>query len=99
MLGMSDHDTDFIELDLSRVTHTQTPRKIPLYKKGRWDSMKKDIATLHQTTKSMAENNTHINSTWIKFTTTLKQEHNNICLTKLLDQEKHHHGLTRTSKD
>lgn len=72
MPGISDHDTVFVELDLSPVTHTQTPRKIPLYKKARWDSMKEDMATLHQTIKSMAENNTDINTIWDKFTTTLK---------------------------
>jgi hypothetical protein len=74
MPGISDYDYDtvFVELGLSPVTHTQTPRKFPLYKKARLESMKEDMATLHQTTKSMAENNTDINTIWDKFTTTLK---------------------------
>jgi len=98
MPGISDHNIIFVELDLSPATHTQTPRKIPLYKKARWDSMKEDIATLNQTIKSMAENNTDINAIWDKFTTTLKtsiQQHIPHKSARPRETLIDHHGLTR----
>ena len=42
--GISDHDAVYAEIDIKPVRHKQTPRKISLYKKASWDSMKTDMS-------------------------------------------------------
>ena len=42
--GVSDHDCPFITLDLTPVRHKQSPRKIPLYRRAKWDSLADDLS-------------------------------------------------------
>ena len=50
--GIADHDIVFTEIDLSPVIHRQTPRQIPLYKKAKWDNMRKDIKKIQTTIRA-----------------------------------------------
>jgi exonuclease III len=43
--GISDHDIVYAELDIKPITKKQIPRKIPLYNRARWDSLKADMRT------------------------------------------------------
>jgi hypothetical protein len=35
-------------LDMNSAINTQKPRKIPIYRKAKWDSMKEDVSNLHR---------------------------------------------------
>ena len=43
--GISDHDCPMIDLDIRPIRHTQKRRKIPLYRRARWDSFEADLQT------------------------------------------------------
>ena len=75
--GISDHDAVYTELDMSPVTYRQLPRKIPLYKKARWESMKEDMVELERNIQQMANNGEHIEALWEKFSTVLQQSIDN----------------------
>jgi hypothetical protein len=41
--GISDHNIVYTEMNMSSAINTQKPRKIPIYRKAKWDSMKEDV--------------------------------------------------------
>ena len=71
--GISDHDAVYAEIDIQPVRHKQTPRKIPLYKKARWDSMKTDMSILLATIQHKVVVGTDVNQLWDTFTDTLQE--------------------------
>jgi len=71
--GISDHDIVYSELDINPVTHKQLPRKIPLYKKARWDSIGKEMDELHCNISRMAVNKETVETLWETFITTLQK--------------------------
>ena len=75
--GISDHDAVYAEIDIKPVRHKQTPRKIPLYKKARWDSMKTDMSILLATIQHKVVVGTDVNQLWDTFTDTLQERINN----------------------
>ena len=75
--GISDHDAVYAEIDIKPVRHKQTPRKIPLYKKARWDSMKTDMSILLTTIQHKVVVGTDVTQLWDIFTDTLQESINN----------------------
>ncbi len=66
--GISDHDAVYAEIDIKPVRHKQNPRKIPLYKKARWDSMKTDMSILLTTIQHKVVVGTDVTQLWDIFT-------------------------------
>ena len=46
--GISDHDIVYTEMNMNSAINTQKPRKIPIYRKSKSDSMKEDVSNLHR---------------------------------------------------
>ena len=63
----------YAEIDIKLVRHKQNPRKIPLYKKGRWDSMKTDMSLLLATIQHKVLVGADVNQTWDTFTDNLQE--------------------------
>ena len=64
--GISDHDCPLVEIDITPIRRTQKPRKIPLYKKARWDSFSQELITLKDEIKSQASTSS-ANQLWERF--------------------------------
>lgn len=65
--GVADHDAVFAEVDTRPVTNHQKPRKIPLYKKANWDSMKQDVQQLQTQIEQMERSGSDVNCMWDTF--------------------------------
>ena len=46
--GISDHDVVYAEMNINSAINTQKPRKISIYRKAKWDSMKENVSNLHR---------------------------------------------------
>ena len=44
--GISDHDCPLVDLDIRPIRHTQKQRKIPLYRKARWEEFEIDLISI-----------------------------------------------------
>ena len=75
--GISDHDIVYAEIDIKPVKHKQTPRKIPLYKKAEWDSIRSDLSLLLETIQNKVLVGADVNQLWDTFTNNLQESINN----------------------
>jgi hypothetical protein len=62
--GISDHDIIYAEMNMNSAINTQKPRKILIYRKAKWDSMKEDVSNLHRKIQQESTNGTDINNLW-----------------------------------
>jgi hypothetical protein len=62
--GISDHDIVYAEMNMNSAINTQKPRKIPIYRKAKWDSMKEDVSNLHRKIQQESTNGADINKLW-----------------------------------
>ncbi|MCG8079022.1 MAG: endonuclease/exonuclease/phosphatase family protein, partial [Candidatus Thiodiazotropha taylori] len=65
--GIADHDAVFTELDTRPVTNRQKPRKIPLYKKADWESMRQDVRQIHSQVEEMERSGIGVDEMWNAF--------------------------------
>jgi len=49
---------------MNSAINTQKPRKIPIYRKAKWDSMKEDVSNLHRKIQQESTNGADINKLW-----------------------------------
>ena len=54
--GVSDLDCPLITVDLKRVRHKETPRKIPLYKRATWDTLAVQLSNDNDTVTTNRKN-------------------------------------------
>ena len=62
--GISDHDIVYAEMNMNSAINTQKPRKIPIYRKAKWDSMKEDVSNLYRKIQQESTNGADINKLW-----------------------------------
>ena len=72
ILGVSDHDTVLIEYDTRPIRHKQFRRKIPLYKKAKWDRIRQQVESTYDNMKERNEY-TSAQDLWTMFKEALLQ--------------------------
>jgi hypothetical protein len=48
-------------MNMNSAINTQKPRKIPIYRKAKWDRMKEDVSNLHRKLQQESTNGADIN--------------------------------------
>lgn len=51
-------------MNMNSAINTEKPRKIPIYRKAKWDSMKEDVSNLHRKIQEESTNEADINKLW-----------------------------------
>jgi hypothetical protein len=51
-------------MNMNSAINTQKPRKIPIYRKAKWDSMKEDVSNLHRKLQQEGTNGACPKSFW-----------------------------------
>jgi hypothetical protein len=65
--GLSDHDIVFAELNTIPTKHTQRPRKIPLYKKAKWENIKDKLKMIKEEIEKMYKKGNSTQELWDYF--------------------------------
>ena len=94
--GLSDHDIVFSEIDTKPISRKQIPRKIPLYRKANWETIKKEMNDTHQKIKELAANGSSTEELWLIFKTNLNQSVTNHIPHKMAKQKDSLPWLTPT---
>lgn len=71
--GVSDHDCPFICIDLYPIRHKQTSRKIPLYKRAKWDNFSEELSADIGVILDNEDNLT-TNDLWVKLKEAINKE-------------------------
>ena len=69
--GLSDHEVVFAEMSVSATVNKQPQRNIPLYKKARWDDLRKDMKSLSSDVLEMKEHGADVSTMWKFFKSTI----------------------------
>ncbi|CAG2222754.1 unnamed protein product [Mytilus edulis] len=75
--GVSDHDIVFSEIDTKPISRKQKPRKIALYRKANWETIKQEMNETYQRVKELAANGSSVEELWLLFKSKLNQSVNN----------------------
>ena len=70
--GISDHDIVFSELDTKPLHRKQAPRKIPLYKKANWNTIKSEVNVTHRKIIDLASTGGTAEELWTLFKSDLE---------------------------
>ncbi|XP_074658625.1 uncharacterized protein LOC141911535 [Tubulanus polymorphus] len=70
--GISDHDVVFCEIDIQPNFVKQTPRKILLYDKANWASIKQDMKKTYKDVQNLYTKNKSAESMWSTFKTQIE---------------------------
>jgi hypothetical protein len=65
--GLSDHDIVFAELNTIPTKCTQRPRKIPLYKKAKWENIKDKLKMINEEIEKMYQKGNSTQELWDYF--------------------------------
>jgi hypothetical protein len=72
--GVSDHDCPLVELDVKPIRRVQKPRKVPMYKKARWDTLASELETIGADIRRLATTTTTpVNTLWKMFQKAIKE--------------------------
>ncbi|VDI83601.1 Hypothetical predicted protein, partial [Mytilus galloprovincialis] len=74
--GVSDHDIVFAEISVIPSRKKQAARKIHLYSKANWDTMREDINNIKNEIETMTTSKSNINDIWLVFKTSLEKSVN-----------------------
>ena len=97
--GISDHDIVYAEIVKHKpVKHKQTPRKIPLYKKAKWDSIRSDLSFLLETIQNKLLVGADVNQLWDTFTNNLQESINNHVPQKIAKSKDEFQWITKEIK-
>ncbi|VDI45583.1 Hypothetical predicted protein [Mytilus galloprovincialis] len=75
--GVSDHDIVFSEIDTKPISRKQKPKKIALYRKANWETIKQEMNETYQRVKELAANGSSVEELWLLFKSKLNQSVNN----------------------
>ena len=64
--GISDHNCPLAELDVKPTRRTQTPRRVPIYKKANWDDFERDLKETRDQLNKQAYTSS-VTELWDKF--------------------------------
>ena len=70
--GVSDHDCPLVELDVKPIRRLQKPRKVPMYKKARWDTLASEMKEVGDDIIRLAPTTT-VNILWSMFQKAIKE--------------------------